>query len=92
MNYNLLSVSQIATALFCVVIFWLEFFVFKDIQTRQTIGCGVMLGKLYYLDLVSKRSDELREALKIGGYEKKKKRNLRFGYGIDIWGMLLLVT
>ena len=34
LNYNLLSVSQITTALFCVVIFWLEFCVFKDIRTR----------------------------------------------------------
>ena len=34
LNYNLLSVSQITTALFCVVIFWPEFCVFKDIRTR----------------------------------------------------------
>ena len=54
--------------------FWPEFCVFKDIQTRQTIGCGVKRGKLYYLDLVSKSSDELRQTLKIGGSEKKKKR------------------
>ena len=93
LNYNLLSVSQITTALFCVVIFWLGFCVFKDIRTRQTIGCGVRRGKLYYLDLVSKSSYELRQALKIRGSEKKKKkRNLRYGYGIDVWGMLLLVT
>ena len=83
LNYNLLSVSQITTALFCVVIFWLEFCVFKDIQTRQMIGCGVRRGKLYYLDLVFKSSDELRQALKIGGSEKKKG-NLRYGYGIDV--------
>ena len=41
LNYNLLSVSQITIALFCVVIFLSEFCVFKDIRTRQTIGCGV---------------------------------------------------
>ena len=76
LNYNLLLVSQITTALFCVVIFWPEFCVFKDIRTRQTIGCGVRRGKLYYLDLVSKSSDELRQALKIGGSEKKKKREI----------------
>ncbi|KAK3014747.1 hypothetical protein RJ639_009902 [Escallonia herrerae] len=34
-----------------------------DIRTRQTIGCGVRRGKLYYLDLVSKSSDKLRQAL-----------------------------
>ena len=38
LNYNLLSVSQITVALSCIVIFWPEFCVFKDIQTRQTIG------------------------------------------------------
>ena len=93
LNYNLLSVSQITTALFCVVIFLPEFCVFKDIRTRQAIGCGVRRGKLYYLDLVSKSSDELRQALKIESSGKKKeKRNLRYGYGIDVWGMLLLVT
>ena len=74
LNYNLLSVSQITTALFCVVSFWPEFYVFKDIRTRQTIGCGVRLGKLYSWDLVSKSLDELRQALKIGGSEIKKKK------------------
>ena len=54
LNYNLLSVSKITTALFCVVIFLPEYCAFKDIRTRQTIGCGVRRGKLYYLDLVSK--------------------------------------
>ena len=73
LNYNLFSVSQITTALFCVIIFWPGFCVFKDIWTRQTIGCGVRRGKSYYLDLVSKRLNELRQALKIGGFEKKKK-------------------
>ena len=71
LNYNLLLVSQITTALFSVIIFWPEFCVFKDIRTRQTIGCGVRRGKLYYLDFVSKSSDELRQDLKIGGSEKK---------------------
>ena len=61
--------------------FWPEFCVFKDIQTRQTIGCGVRRGKLYYLDLVSKSSDELRQTLKIGGSEKKKKKK----YEIWLW-------
>ena len=49
--YNLLLVSQITAALSCIVIFWLEFCVIKDIQTRQTIGCGIKREKLYYLDL-----------------------------------------
>ncbi|RVW59877.1 Retrovirus-related Pol polyprotein from transposon TNT 1-94 [Vitis vinifera] len=41
LNYNLLSVSQITATLSCIVIFWPEFCVIKDIQTRQTIGCGI---------------------------------------------------
>ena len=41
LNYNILSVSQITIVLFCVFIFWPEFCVFKEIQTRKTIGCGV---------------------------------------------------
>ena len=52
LDYNLLSVSQITTSLFCVVIFWSEFCV-KDIRTRQMIGCSVRRGELYCLDLVS---------------------------------------
>ena len=94
LNYNIFSISQISIALFCVVIFWPEFYVFKDIRTRKMIGCGVRRGKLYYLYLVSKSSDELHQALNIGGSEKKKEKkgNLRYGYSTDVWGMLLLVT
>ena len=60
LDYNLLSVSQITATLSCIVIFWLEFCVFKDIQTRQKIGYGIKRGKLYYLDLQSKDSNKLR--------------------------------
>ncbi|KAL6311023.1 hypothetical protein AAG906_006944 [Vitis piasezkii] len=48
LDYNLLSISQITTALSCI-----------DIQTRQTIGCGIKRDKLYYLDLQSKDSNKL---------------------------------
>ena len=34
LNYNILFVSQIIAALSCIVIFWLEFCVFKDIRKR----------------------------------------------------------
>ena len=77
LNYNLLSISQITIALFCVVIFLPEFCVFKDIRTRHTIGCGVRRGKLYYLDLVSKSLDKLCQALKIGVRKKKKRKKKR---------------
>ncbi|KAL5834327.1 hypothetical protein ACOSQ4_013824 [Xanthoceras sorbifolium] len=44
LDYNILSVSQITTSLSCVVIFWPDFCVFKDIETRQTIGYGINEG------------------------------------------------
>ncbi|KAK2991709.1 hypothetical protein RJ640_014987 [Escallonia rubra] len=75
LDYNLLSVSQITTALFCVVIFWPNFCVFKDIRTRQTIGCGVRRGKLYYLDLVSNSSDKLRQALMVNDSEGEMRKS-----------------
>ncbi|RVW84921.1 hypothetical protein CK203_039528 [Vitis vinifera] len=89
LDYNLLSVSQI-TALSCIVIFWPEFCVIKDIQTRQTIGCGIKRGKLYYLDLQSKDSNKLQQALMADGSEGRRK-SLKFGCGIDVWDMLPLV-
>ncbi|KAJ9707195.1 hypothetical protein PVL29_002269 [Vitis rotundifolia] len=73
--YNLLSVSQITAALSCIVIFWPEFCVFKDIQTKQTIGCGIKGGKLYYLDLQSKDSNKLRQTLMTDGSEGEKKKS-----------------
>ncbi|KAK2991285.1 hypothetical protein RJ640_024550 [Escallonia rubra] len=75
LDYNLLSVSQITTALFCVVIFWPNFCVFKDICTRQTIGCGVRRGKLYYLDLVTKSSDKLCQALMVNDSEGEMRKS-----------------
>ncbi|RVW24105.1 hypothetical protein CK203_088759 [Vitis vinifera] len=90
LDYNLLSVSQITAALSCIVIFWPEFCVIKDIQTRQTIGCGIKRGKLYYLDLQSKDSNKLQQALMADGSEGRRK-SLKFGCGIDVWDMLPLV-
>ncbi|KAL6342501.1 hypothetical protein AAG906_012094 [Vitis piasezkii] len=45
-----------------------------DIQTRQTIGFGIKRGKLYYLDLQSKDSNKLRQALMADGSEGEKKK------------------
>ncbi|RVW94742.1 Retrovirus-related Pol polyprotein from transposon RE2 [Vitis vinifera] len=75
LDYNLLSVSHITAALSCIVIFWPEFCVIKDIQTRQTIGCGFKRGKLYYLDLQSKDSNKLQQALMADGSEEEKKKS-----------------
>ncbi|RVW15280.1 Retrovirus-related Pol polyprotein from transposon TNT 1-94 [Vitis vinifera] len=72
--YNLLLVSQITAALSCIVIFLPEFCVIKDIQTGQTIGCGIKQGKLYYLDLQSKNSNKLQQALIADGSEGEKKK------------------
>ncbi|RVW36459.1 hypothetical protein CK203_074719 [Vitis vinifera] len=46
-----------------------------DIQTRQTIGCGIKRGKLYYLDLQSNDSNKLQQALMADGSEGKKKKS-----------------
>ncbi|RVW69129.1 Retrovirus-related Pol polyprotein from transposon RE1 [Vitis vinifera] len=46
----------------------------QDIQTRQTIGCGIKRGKLYYLDLQSKDSNKLQQALMADGSEEEKKK------------------
>ncbi|RVW95943.1 Retrovirus-related Pol polyprotein from transposon TNT 1-94 [Vitis vinifera] len=74
LDYNLLSVSQITAALSCIVIFWPEFCVIKDIQKKQTIGCGIKRGKLYYLDLQSNDSNKLQQALMADGSEEEKKK------------------
>ncbi|RVW76506.1 Retrovirus-related Pol polyprotein from transposon TNT 1-94 [Vitis vinifera] len=46
-----------------------------DIQTRQTIGYGIKRGKLYYLDLQSKDSNKLRQALMADGPEGERKKS-----------------
>ncbi|RVW77383.1 Retrovirus-related Pol polyprotein from transposon TNT 1-94 [Vitis vinifera] len=51
-----------------------EFCVIKDIQTRQTISCSIKQGKLYYLDLQSKDSNKLQQALMANGSEEEKKK------------------
>jgi transposase InsO family protein len=78
LDYNLLSVSQITTTLSCVVIFWPDYCVFKDIRTRRTIGYGTKRGKLYYLDLEKHSSNKRHQALAVDGSEKK-------GGNSDVW-------
>ncbi|RVX12128.1 Retrovirus-related Pol polyprotein from transposon RE1 [Vitis vinifera] len=46
-----------------------------DIQTRQTIGCGIKRGKLYYLDLQSNDSNKLQQALMADGSDGEKKKS-----------------
>ena len=74
LDYNLLSISQITTTLSCVVIFWPDHCVFKDIQTRQSIGYGVKRGKLYYLDLESETSNRLQQALVVESSGSPKRK------------------
>ena len=69
------SLDYTTAALSCIVIFWPEFCVIKDIQTRQTIGCGIKQGKLYYLELQSKDSNKLQQALMADGSEGEKKKS-----------------
>ncbi|RVW45368.1 Retrovirus-related Pol polyprotein from transposon RE2 [Vitis vinifera] len=46
-----------------------------DIQTRQTIGCGIKRGKLYYLHLQLKDSNKLQQALMADGSKEEKKKS-----------------
>jgi hypothetical protein len=78
LNYNLFSVSQITTVLFCIIIFWPNSCGFKDIQTRQMIGYGIKREMLYYLDLVSNSSNKLCHALTVDDSQGEKKT-------FDIW-------
>lgn len=57
---------------------------FKDIEIRKTIGCGIRQEKLYYLDLESKGTDSFRQALKVGGSKEDKKEEGIYGYGIIV--------
>jgi hypothetical protein len=74
LDHNLLSISQITASLSCVVIFWPNSCVFKDIQTKQTIGYGIKRGKLYYLDLTSKGCNLLCQALKVENSKQDKNK------------------
>ena len=78
LDYNLLSVSQITINLNCVVIFWPDCCVFKDIPTKETIGYGVRRGKLYYLELEPKTSKRVERALVAEGHQGNKNE-------LDIW-------
>nr|CAN70109.1 hypothetical protein VITISV_001696 [Vitis vinifera] len=62
LNYNILSVSQITAVLSCIVIFWPEFCVFKDIKQNRRL-------------VVSKDSNKLRQALMADGSEGEKKKS-----------------
>ncbi|KAH9763832.1 retrovirus-related pol polyprotein from transposon RE1 [Citrus sinensis] len=77
LDYNLLSVSQLTTYLSCVVIFWPDRCVFKDIQTKQTIGYGIRRGNLYYLEMSSTNTGKLSPALVADSSIKKGK--------LEIW-------
>ena len=52
---------------------------FKDIQTQKTIGYGIKKGKLYYMDLKTKTSSRLQQALVVDCF------------GTDVWDMPYLV-
>lgn len=70
LNYSLLSVAQITNSLHCIVIFWPNRCVFKDIQTQRTIGYGTRRGKLYYLNMAPASSSKLTQAFSVDGSTK----------------------
>jgi hypothetical protein len=81
LNYNLLSVAQITLALQCIVIFLPNLCVFKDIQTRKTIGYGTRRGKLYYLDLTPASCHQLAQAFSMN----KSTANSESAANSEIW-------
>ena len=76
LNHNLLSVAQITCALMCVVIFWPNLCIFKDIQTRKTIGYGTKRGKLYYLDLIPASSNQLAQVFSTNTANEHQKSEI----------------
>ena len=77
LDYNLLFVSQLTAYLSCVIIFWSDHCVFKDMQTKQMIGYGIRRGNLYYLEMSSTNTEKLSPALVADNSIKKREiRNL----------------
>ena len=76
LNYNLLSVSQVTNSLQCIVIFWPNLCVFKDIRTQRTIGYGTRRGKLYYLNLALASSNQLAQVFSAEGSTKSKNSEI----------------
>ncbi|XXG51738.1 hypothetical protein AAC387_Pa03g0243 [Persea americana] len=76
LHYNLLSVAQVTSSLQCIVIFWPNLCVFKDIQTQRTIGYGTRKGQLYYLNLAPASSNQLAQVFSIEGSTKSKNSEI----------------
>lgn len=57
------------------MIFWPEYCVFKDIQTKRTIGYGTRQGNLYYLNLEPHSSTQLQRALTTDSIEEKGRKS-----------------
>ncbi|KAI5332284.1 hypothetical protein L3X38_022413 [Prunus dulcis] len=64
LHHNLLSATQITTALNCTVTFWPTHCAFQDILSSKTIGCGTRKGKVYYLNLASDSVASLNPSVK----------------------------
>jgi hypothetical protein len=60
----------------CVVIFWPNLCIFKDIQTRKTIGYGTRRGKLYYLDLIPASSNQLAQVFSTNTTNEHQKSEI----------------
>lgn len=82
LDYNLLSISQITTTLSFAVMFWPNYCVFEDIQTMKMIDYGTRREKLHCLNLESKSSNQLREALPINVFSCEDKTRK---YDIWLW-------
>ena len=74
LSSNLLSVSQISNTLNCTVNFWPGYCLFQDIATHRILGYGVRRGKLYYLDLNSRGTQQSGQVNSAHGIQASKTR------------------
>ncbi|XP_072062323.1 uncharacterized protein [Arachis hypogaea] len=70
-----LSLTDTLNLDYVLVVPSLDYNFLSDIQTRQTIGCGVKRGNLYYLDIESKSLNQLCQALTMDNDEATKRKS-----------------
>ncbi|KAI5353833.1 hypothetical protein L3X38_006727 [Prunus dulcis] len=73
--HNLLCVAQITTILGYTVTFWPNHYVFHDILTGTTIGCGTRRDKLYYWDWAPNSEVKGGQAFTTSGTRPKGERD-----------------
>nr|GEX83974.1 putative ribonuclease H-like domain-containing protein [Tanacetum cinerariifolium] len=84
LSHKLLSINHVTKELNCIVLMHPTFCILQDIRMGKIIGYGIERQGLYYLDEVVTQQGTVM--LPYGS------TNRRIFYGIDDWGIHLLVT